>query len=124
MDPQYGYQQPVYQQPPYQPPYSPPTNTLALISLIAGILGLTILPTIGSIAGLIMGYIAKRQIEESRGAMGGEGMAKAGIILGWIGVAFLILGLCALLAYILIIFVGVGGMSACGVCATLSNTTY
>jgi|GEM_PF-6298691 len=37
MDPQYGYQQPAYQQPPYQPPYSPPTNTLAIISLIAGI---------------------------------------------------------------------------------------
>ncbi len=116
MDPQYGYQQPQYG---YQPPYSPPSNGLAIFSLIAGIAGLTILPTIGSIVALITGYIAKRQIEESRGAMGGSGMAKAGIILGWIGVALLALGLCALIAYILIIVVGMGGLTAC---AMFGNT--
>lgn len=114
MDQQYGYQQPAY-----QPPYSPPTNTLAIISLIASILGLVqILPVIGPIGGLIMGYIAKRQIAESRGAMGGDGLAKAGIIIGWIGVAIIILGICIAVAYFLVVGLVMGG----SVCALMGNT--
>lgn len=99
MNQQYGYQQ----------PYSPPSNTLAIISLIASILGLTFMPTIGSIAGLIMGYIAKRQIEESGGTMGGAGMAKAGIIIGWVGVALFALAMCLILAYFVIVVLIAGG---------------
>jgi hypothetical protein len=74
--------------------YSPPNSNLAIISLIAGILGLTLLPAIGSIVALIIGYMAKKEIEESRGALGGEGMAKAGILLGWIGIVLDVIGIC------------------------------
>ncbi|MBN1953735.1 MAG: DUF4190 domain-containing protein [Anaerolineae bacterium] len=88
---------------------APPNSGLAIVSLIASILGLTLLPTIGSIAGVIMGYMAKKQIEESRGAMGGEGMAKAGIIIGWIGIGLAVLGVCIALAIIL----ASGGITAC-----------
>ena len=41
---------------------------------------------IGSVLALVFGYQAKREIEASGGTQGGEGMATAGIILGWIGV--------------------------------------
>ena len=46
---------------------------------------------IGSVLALVFGYIAKRQIAD-RGDSGG-GMATAGIVLGWVGIAFLILSL-------------------------------
>lgn len=77
---------------PYAAP--PPTSSMALISLIAGILGLTLIPIVGSIVAVITGPMAKREITQSAGALGGEGLATAGIILGWIGIALTILGLC------------------------------
>ena len=75
-------------------PYSKPNSTTAVISLIAGILGLTLLPTLGSIAALITGYTAKKEIRESNGSIGGDGLVTGGIVLGWIGVALTVIGLC------------------------------
>jgi hypothetical protein len=40
---------------------------------------------------LILGYIACPQIARHQGMQGGRGMATAGIVLGWIGVGFLVL---------------------------------
>jgi uncharacterized protein DUF4190 len=94
------YGQPMQQPPPYgapygQPygapygyPYAPPqqrTNGLAIASMVLGILWLY---WVGSILALVFGYVARRQIRE-RGESGG-GMATAGIVLGWIGVGFIV----------------------------------
>ncbi len=76
---------------------APENNTMALVSLIASILGLTLLPFLGSIVGLITGYMAKKQIEESNGAEGGADLVKWGIILGWVGVGLFVIGCCAFL---------------------------
>jgi hypothetical protein len=75
---------------PYGYPYAPPprTNGLAIASMVLGIVWIY---WIGSILALVFGYIAKRQIRE-RGDAGG-GMATAGIVLGWIGIGFLLLTL-------------------------------
>jgi hypothetical protein len=64
---------------------------MAIASMVLGILWIY---WVGSILALIFGYIARRQIRE-RGE-GGDGMAVAGIVLGWIGIG--ILALVALLA--------------------------
>jgi hypothetical protein len=80
--------------PSYGNSYTPPNSSMALVSLIAGILGLTIFPLVGSIVALITGSMAKKEINESRGALGGEGMVKAGVILGWIGVGLSVIGCC------------------------------
>jgi hypothetical protein len=87
----YGTVPPPYGQPyghgyPYVPPQR--TNGLAIASMVLGILWLY---WIGSILALVFGYIAKNQIRE-RGESGG-GMATAGIVLGWIGVGFLVLAI-------------------------------
>jgi hypothetical protein len=87
---------------PVEPSYSTrgpdqPTNTMAVISLISGIVGLTILPIVGSIIALILGYMARKEIRESGGSQGGDGFATAGLVMGWIGVG---LALCACLAFV------------------------
>lgn len=51
------------------------------------ILGILWLYWIGSILALVFGYVSKRQIRDSGGEQGGSGMATAGIVLGWIGIA-------------------------------------
>jgi hypothetical protein len=101
----------------YQEPAGPENSGLAIGSLVASILGLTFVPFVGSIAGLIMGYMAKRQIEESAGTLGGEGLAKAGIIIGWVGIGLTVVGVCIWLFVVL----GFGGL---GFCAALGNTAY
>ncbi len=40
---------------------------------------------------LVFGYRAKRRIRESGGAIGGGGLATAGIVLGYIGIALTVL---------------------------------
>lgn len=100
------------------PPAAPPTSGLAIGSLIAGILGLTLLPTIGSIIGLVLGYMARNQIRDSGGTMTGEGLATAGIILGWIGIALAVIGICL----VILVWVGIlGGSFGLTICASLGN---
>jgi hypothetical protein len=72
---------------PYAAPRPPQTNGMAIASLILGMLWLC---WIGSIIALVMGYAAKRQIDASGGAQTGRGMAIAGIVLGWVGIAALV----------------------------------
>ncbi|HEX2143487.1 MAG TPA: DUF4190 domain-containing protein [Glycomyces sp.] len=73
--------------PPYGYPYGPPqpTNGMAIAAMVCGIVGAC--SPLG-ILGLIFGTIAKRQIKEK--GEGGDGMATAGIVLGWIGVASIV----------------------------------
>ncbi len=78
----------------YESPQVAPNSSLAILCLVAGILGLTIFPVIGSIVALITGPMAKREINESAGRLGGESLAQVGVILGWIGVALTVLGIC------------------------------
>ena len=70
-------------------PVSPPNSTMAVVSLISGILGLTLLPIIGGLVALFTGYYARKEIRESYGALGGEGLATIGIVLGWISIALM-----------------------------------
>ena len=82
---------PVYGAPPPQqgyggygvPPYGQQrsTNGFAIASMVLGILWLW---WIGSILALVFGYIARGQIKDNH--QNGDGMAIAGIVLGWIGV--------------------------------------
>ena len=70
----------------YYAPTSARTNGMAIASMVLGILWIY---WIGSVLALVFGYVAKQQIRQ-RGE-GGEGMATAGIVLGWIGVSFMAL---------------------------------
>lgn len=67
-------------------PQTPGTNGLAIGSLVLSILGLFC--GVGSIVGIVLGFVARNQIK--RTGQGGNGLAMAGII---IGVASLVLSI-------------------------------
>ena len=87
---------------PGQPAYAPPSlpnSTAAIVSLVFGVLTwLPILPAVGAIVAVVAGHIARRQIRESNGQLGGSGMALAGLILGYSQIAVLALVFCAVIA--------------------------
>jgi hypothetical protein len=64
----------------YPYPAPAPTNGLAIAALVCALAGLAV--GISAPVGAILGHIARRQIRE-RGEQG-DGMALAGIIVGWI----------------------------------------
>lgn len=76
------------------------TNGFAVASLITGVLGLTALPLIGAVLALLFGYRARREIANS--GESGEGLATAGVILGWVGVG--LAALILLVAVVVIVF--------------------
>ena len=66
-----------------------PTSGMAIASMVLGILWLY---WVGSILAVIFGHIALSQCKQDPN-LGGKGMAIAGVVLGWIGVAFIILAI-------------------------------
>lgn len=92
------YQAPQYQTPQYpQPAYGvpgyapqPKTNVLAIVSLVSSLVGIFVLPFIGSLVGVITGHMSLNQLKTS--GEGGRGLALAGTIIGWIGLAFVVIG--------------------------------
>jgi hypothetical protein len=77
------------QQQPRPPEFQPvaPAPGVAIASLILSIAGLLLFPIVCSLAGLVLGYKARDEIARSGGSLGGSGLATAGIVLGWIGLA-------------------------------------
>lgn len=66
------------------------TSGKAIASLVLGIGGFLIFPVVLSILAIVFGRSAKREIAERPG-LGGAGLATAGIVLGWIGVALTVI---------------------------------
>jgi len=58
---------------------------------VLGIAGLVVFPLVPSILAIALGRSAKRDMQQ-RPSLSGEGLATAGIVLGWIGVALVVLG--------------------------------
>ncbi len=99
--------------PPFPNPVGPPTsqqiqyvqvaaaktNGYAIASLVLSLVGLC---GIGSILAIVFGNMAKKEIA-ARGE-GGLGLAKAGIIIGWIGLAGVVL-------YVLVVIIALGASS-------------
>ncbi len=84
-------EEPIYQQTP-----SPVTanSSLATISMVAGIVSWIFAPFLGSLVAIITGHMAKREITESNGQLGGDGMATAGLVLGYLQLIPSVLCIC------------------------------
>ncbi len=76
------------------------TNSLAIVSLIFGILGWSLLPGIGGLVAIVTGHLARGEIRRSKERpQGGDGMAVAGLILGYLALATAVVFLGVLLAF-------------------------
>ena len=80
------------------------TSNYAVIALVAGILGWTLLPFLGSLGGIIFGHMARGEIRRSNGQLDGDGLAVTGLVLGWINVLLAVL-------LVLVIFMFFGGLA-------------
>jgi hypothetical protein len=69
----------------------PKTNALAIVSLVAGIAQFICFYFVGAIAAIVTGHIARGQIKRSQGRESGGGLALAGLILGYVGLALTVL---------------------------------
>jgi Domain of unknown function (DUF4190) len=87
---------PGYGYPGYGYPQAAPTNGLAIAALVCSLAGL--ITCLSAPVGAILGHVARKQIRE-RGEQG-DGMALAGIIVGWVLTG---LGLVGCVIYIAVI---------------------
>ena len=67
------------------------TSSLAIASLVSGILGWTLLPFIGTLVAIVTGHMARAEIRRSNGQVDGDGLAIAGLVLGWLVIAISVL---------------------------------
>ena len=84
------------------------TSTTAIVSLIFGIICWIAVPFIGAIVAVVCGHVARGEIRRAPpGSIDGDGMAVAGLVLGYLN-----LGCCFLL---LLMFAGLfGGLAYFG----------
>ncbi len=81
----------------------PRTSSLAVVSFIFAILAYVCLPFVGALVAIICGHSARAEIRRAApGSIEGDGLALAGLILGWIQMA---MGL-AVLAFLVLVVAG------------------
>ena len=68
----------------------PKTSGLAIWSLVLGILSLACFTIFAAIPGVICGHKALSKIKRSGGALTGQGLAIAGLVTGYLGIAWAI----------------------------------
>ena len=67
----------------------PQTDGKAIGSLVCGIASVTIFSIIAGIPAIILGHISRSEIRKSEGWLKGEGLALAGLIMGYISLAII-----------------------------------
>jgi hypothetical protein len=72
---------------------TPQTSGMAIASLVMGIAGWTLFPFLGSILAVIFGYAARREIRRQPEQLTGDGLAIAGLVLGWLMIGLSVVGL-------------------------------
>lgn len=102
-----GYGQPAPGAPQYGAPSYPayaaygarpdPKNWMGIVALVGGILGLIfVVPFLGSLAGIIFGHLGLGAVK--RGEANNRGLALAGTILGYVGMAIMVVVVIAYIA--------------------------
>jgi hypothetical protein len=84
------------------------TSTTAIVSLVFGIVCWVAIPFIGALVAIVCGHVARNEIRSAPpGSIDGDGMAVAGLILGY-------LHLVLLAAAMTLIFTVLGGLAFFG----------
>jgi hypothetical protein len=81
------------------------TSTTAIVSLVFGIICWIAIPFIGAIVAIVCGHVARTEIRNSPpGSVEGDGMAVAGLILGYLHLAVIAM-------FLLLVFTVLGGLA-------------
>jgi hypothetical protein len=74
------------------PPVVRSTSTLAVVSLVFGIVTWLVLPLVGALVAVVCGHLARAEIRRApEPGLEGDGMALAGLILGYVHLAVVVL---------------------------------
>ncbi|MCW5580611.1 MAG: DUF4190 domain-containing protein [Luteimonas sp.] len=76
------------------------TSALAVVSLVSGLLGWTLLPWLGSLVAIVTGHLARGEIRRSDSTLDGDGLAIAGLVLGYAMLALSLLGIIFVLLFL------------------------
>jgi hypothetical protein len=94
-----------------------PTNSLAVVSLIFGVLCWVALPVVGSLVAIFCGHLARREIREAGGASAGDRLAVGGLLLGYLHLATVVIGLLVAVLFLgglAAVLAAVGAFAAAG----------
>ncbi|WP_152050820.1 DUF4190 domain-containing protein [Tautonia marina] len=83
-------------------PQDLPTERLAVVSLVAGIAGF-FLPVVGPVTAVVSGHVARGEIRKSNGRLGGDALAKTGLILGYIWIGLTVLAVLVMLSFTMVL---------------------
>ena len=67
------------------------TSSFAIVSLVSGILGWTLIPLLGCIVAIITGHMARAEIRRQPDIYQGDGLAVIGLVLGYVGIAMAVI---------------------------------
>lgn len=81
-------------------PVARETSTLAIVSLVFGILGWSFLPLLGSVVAIVTGHLARGEIRRAPQPPQGDGLAVAGLVLGYVALASALLFAIALVLFL------------------------
>lgn len=96
--------------PPGPPPGGRQTSALAIASLVAGVLSWVMAPVVASLVAVVCGHLARAEIRREPGRLDGDGLAIAGLILGYANLATAAL----VLVVAMLFFGGLLGLFALG----------
>lgn len=77
------------------------TSSLAVISLVCGILGWTLLPFLGGLIAIVTGHMARKELR-LRAELDGDGLALTGLVLGYAALATVVIGGLSILSILLL----------------------
>jgi hypothetical protein len=87
--------------PPAAAPHPTERPSSGVVSFVMGLLGLTVLPLVGSILALVFGYQSRREAA-AEPARYVDDLGRVGRVLGWVGVGLASLALLAVLGMIVV----------------------
>jgi hypothetical protein len=75
-----------------------PTSTMALVSLISGIVGILFFPFVGGIVAIVTGNMARKETRSFPPTHSGDGTATAGMVMGWLSLLLWVIVCCLIIS--------------------------
>ncbi|MCU0491442.1 MAG: DUF4190 domain-containing protein [Chloroflexaceae bacterium] len=92
-------------------PMLPQNSSMAITSMVLGIVGWVFPVLVLSIGAVVTGHMARAEIRRSGGQLGGDGMAIAGLVLGYLQIGLYAVGLCLAVGFFALVFLGLAAAS-------------